>query len=115
MLHDRLFAPRFPDVCRPRLFANKPYLACMTLGFFAVSSSRSPMTLSHVALALRNPRKITVFDAKPPLSEAVTLSPPKLFFGNHRLFLRRSQILNGTGSNISLAVKIPNGTAPGNP
>ena len=87
----------------------------MPLGIFAVSSSGSPVTLSHVALALRHPSKVTVFDAKPPLSEAVTLSPPKLFFGNHRLFLRRSPILNVTASNISLAVKIPNGTAPGNP
>ena len=97
------------------VFANCPYLARMPLGIFAVSSSSVPVTLSHVALALRNLSKITFFDAKPPLSEAVTLSPSKLFFGNHRLFLRRSQILNVTASNLSLAVKIHNGTTPGNP
>ena len=87
----------------------------MPLGIFAVSSSGSPVTLSHVALALRHPSKITVFDANPPFSEAVTLSPPKLFFENQRIIAPRSQILNVTASNISLAVKISNGTASGNP
>ena len=77
----------------------------MPLGFFVVSPSDEHVTLSHVALVLRQPSEIPVFDAKPPFSEAVTLSPPRLFFGNHRLFLRRSQILNVTASNSSLSVK----------
>ena len=68
----------------PGFFTNRPYLAHMPLGFFAVSSSGDPVTLSHVTLAQRRPSKISVFDAKPPFSEAVTLSPPKLFFVNRR-------------------------------
>ena len=87
------------------IFANQPYLARMPLGIFAVSSSGVPVTLSHITLVRRHPSKILVFDAKPLFSETVTLSLPKLFFVDHRLFPPRSQILNGTALNISLSVK----------
>ena len=95
--------PRCP--LAPGFFANQPYFDHVPLGFFVVSPSDEHVTLSHVALVLRQPSEIPVFDAKPLFSEAVTLSPPRLFFGNHRLFLRRSQILNVTASNSSLSVK----------
>ena len=98
-----------------RLFRKSDLSRSHAIRFFAVSSSGSSVTLSHVALALRHPSKITVFDAKPPLSEAVTLSPPKLFFGNQRIIAPQSQIINVTASNISLSVKKSNGTAPRNP
>ena len=88
-----------------RLFRKSDLSRSHAIRFFRISSSGSPVTLSHVSLALRHPSKITVFDAKPPLSEAVTLSPPKLFFGNQHIIAPRSQIINVTASNISLSVK----------
>ena len=98
--------PLISSGCRsPDFFTNRPYLAHMPLGFFTVSSSYEPETLSRVILALRHPSEIPLFDAKPPFSEAVTLSPPRLFFVNHCLFPPRSQILNVTALNISLSVK----------
>ena len=88
-----------------RLFANSLYSERMPLGFFTISSPDEPVTLSPVTLALRHLSKNAVFDAKPPVSEAVTLSPPKLFFVNRPFVPPQSQILNVTVSNISLSVK----------
>ena len=92
------------------LYSNR-----MPLGFFTVFSPGESMTLSPVTLAQYYPGKIPIFDAKPPISEAVTLSPPRFFFVNRPVFPLRSQILNVTASNISLSVKCSNGTDPRNP
>ena len=96
-------------------FANLLYSNRMPLGFFAVSFPGKSMTLSPVTLAQYYPGKIAIFDTKPPISEAVTLSPPRFFFVNRPVFPLRSQILNVTASNISLSVKCSNGTDPRNP
>ena len=88
-----------------RYFANSLYPKRVPLGFFAFSASGEPVTLSQVTLALRHLRKNPVFDAKPPFSEGVTLSPSKLFFVNRPFIHPRSQILNVTASNIFLFVK----------
>ena len=88
-----------------RYFANSLYPERMPLGFITFSSPDEPVTLSPVTFALRHLSKNAVFDAKPPFSEAVTLSPPKLFFVNCPVVPPRSQILNVTASNISLSVK----------
>lgn len=89
----------------PGVFANRPFLGRMPLGFFAFSSFGKPVTLSPFTLAARQPSEIPVFDAKLPFPEAVTLSPPILFFVNRRLIAPQSQILNVTALNISLSVK----------
>ena len=75
--------PKFEAVTR--YFANSLYPKRVPLGFFAFSTSDEPVTLSQVTLALRHLSKNAVFDAKPPVSEAVTLSPSKLFFVNRPL------------------------------
>ena len=95
--------PKFEAVTR--YFANSLYPKRVPLGFFAFSASDEPVTLSPVTLALRHLSKNAIFDAKPPVSEAVTLSPPKLFFVNRPFVPPRSQILNVTASNIFLSVK----------
>ena len=92
------------------LYSNR-----MPLGFFTVSSPGESMTLSPVTLAQYYPGKIPIFDAKPPISEAVTLSPSRFFFVNRPVFPLRSQILNVTASNIALSVKCSNGADPRNP
>ena len=46
----------------------------MPLGFFTVSFLGEFMTLSPVTLVQYYPGKIPIFDAKPLISEAVTLS-----------------------------------------
>ena len=86
-------------------FANSLYLERMPLGFFTFSSPDEPVTLSPATFALRYLSKNPVFDAKPPIFEAVTYTPHRLFFLNRPLFPPRSQILNVTASNISLSVK----------
>ena len=86
-------------------FANTLYLDRMPLGFVTFSSPDEPVTLSPVTLALRHLSKNAVFDAKPPFSEGVTLSPPKLFFVNRPFVPPRRQILNVTALNIFLSVK----------
>ena len=55
-------------------FANLLYPNRMPLGFFTVSSPGESMTLSPVTLAQYYPGKILIFDAKPLIFEAVTLS-----------------------------------------
>ena len=95
--------PKFEAVTR--YFANSLYPKRVPLCFFAFSASDEPVTLSKVTLALRHLSKNTVFDAKPPVSEAVTLSPSRLFFVNRPFVHPRSQILNVTASNIFLSVK----------
>ena len=87
----------------------------MPLGFVTFSASDEPVPLSPATLTIRHLSKNPVFDAKPPIFEAVTLSPPRLFLLNRPLFHPRSQILNVTASNISLSVKCSNGTDPRNP
>ena len=57
-----------------RFFANLLYPNRMPLGFFADYSPGESMTLSPVTLAQYYQAKIPVFDAKPFISEAVTLS-----------------------------------------
>ena len=64
---------------RPRFFTNLLYLIRMPLGFFTFSSHDEPVTLSQVFLVLYYPSKISIFDAKPPIIEAVTLYLPQLF------------------------------------
>ena len=88
-----------------RYFANSLYPKRVPLCFFAFSASDEPVTLSKVTLALRHLSKNAVFDAKPPVSEAVTLSPSRLFFVNRPFVHPLSQILNVTASNIFLSVK----------
>ena len=55
-------------------FANLLYLIRMPLDFFAVSSPGESMALSPVTFARYYPGKIPFFDAKPLVSEVVTLS-----------------------------------------
>ena len=98
-----------------RFFANLLYPDRMPLGFFTISSPGEPVTLSPATLALHHLSKNPLFDAKPSFSEAVTLSPPRLFFVNRPFGPPRSQILNVTASNISLSVKQSNGTDRQNP
>ena len=88
-----------------RYFTNSLYPECVPLGFVTFSASDGPVTLSQVTLTLRYLSKNAVFDAKPPIFEAVTYTPHRLFFLNRPLFPPRSQILNVTASNISLSVK----------
>ena len=82
-------------------FTNLLYPNRMPLDFFTVSSPSESMTLSPVTFAQYNPSEIPIFDAKPPISEAVTLSPSRFFFVNRPVFPLRSQILNVTESDIS--------------
>ena len=63
------------------IFANLLYLIRMPLGFFTFFSPDEPVTLSPVFLTQHYLSKISIFDAKPPILEAVTLYPPRLFFG----------------------------------
>lgn len=79
-----ILTPGFGLLLTSNFFANQPYFNHMPLDFFTVSSSDEPVTLRPFTLAARQPSEIPVFDAKPPFSEAVTLSPPKLFFVNRR-------------------------------
>ena len=55
-------------------FANLLYSVRMPLGFFTFSSPGESITLSPVTLAQYYPGKILIFDAKPLIFEAVTLS-----------------------------------------
>ena len=82
-------------------FTNLLYPNRMPLYFFTASSPGESMTLSPVTLAQYYPGKIPIFDAKPSISEAVTLSPSRFFFVNRPVFPLRSQILNVTESDIS--------------
>ena len=54
-------------------FANLLYPNRMPLGFFTVSFPGEFMTLSPVTVDQYYSGKIPIFDAKPPISEAVTL------------------------------------------
>ena len=62
------------------VFTNLHYLVHMPLGFFAFSSPDEIVTLSLVFLAQYYPNEISIFDAKPPIFEAVTLYLSQLFF-----------------------------------
>ena len=55
-------------------FANLLYPNRMPLGFFTASFPGESMTLSPVTLVQYYPGKIPIFDAKPLISESMTLS-----------------------------------------
>ena len=82
-------------------FANLLYAARMPLNLFKVSSPGESMTLSPVTLAQYYSREISIFDAKPPISEAVTLYLSQLFFFKRPLVVSQRHILNVTESKIS--------------
>ena len=82
-------------------FTNLLYPERMPLGFFAVSSPGESMTLSLVTLAQYYPSEISIFDAKPLISESVTLSFLSFSSANHQLSQYRRRILNVTESDIS--------------
>ena len=63
-----------------RFFTDLLYLVRMPLGFFTFSSPEESVTLSPDFLALYSPSEISVFDAKPPIFEVVTLYLSQLFF-----------------------------------
>ena len=86
-------------------FANLLYPNRMPLYFFTASSPNESMTLSPVTLVQYYPDKIPIFDAKPLISESVTLSLLCFSSANHQLSPSRRRILNVTASNISLSVK----------
>lgn len=73
----------------------------MPLGFFTASSPGKSMTLSPVTLLQYYPDKIPIFDAKPLISESVTLSLLCFSSANHQLSPSRRRILNVTESDIS--------------
>jgi len=93
-----------------RFFTNLLYPNRMPLGFFTASSSGESMTLSPVTLAQYYPYKIPIFDAIQPISEAVTLYLPQLFFCKRPSNCALAPILNVTASYIAPSVKLPNGT-----
>ena len=82
-------------------FAILLYPDRMPLGFFAVSFPGESMTLSPVTLAQYYSSEISIFDAKPPISEAVTLYLSQLFFFKRPLVVSQRHILNVTESKIS--------------
>ena len=82
-------------------FTNLLYLIRMTLGFFTVSFPNASMTLSPVTLAQYYQGKIPIFDAKPLIFEAVTLSLLCFSSANHQLSQFRRRVLNVTESDIS--------------
>jgi len=82
-------------------FTNLLYPNRMPLGFFTVSFPDESMTLSPVTLAQQNTSEIPIFDAKPLISEAVTLSLLCFSSANHQLSHPRRHILNVTESDIS--------------
>ena len=84
-----------------RYFTNLLYPNRMPLGFFTVSSPGESMTLSLVTLAQYYPSEISIFDAKPLISEVVTLSLLCFSSANHLLSQSRRRILNVTESDIS--------------
>ena len=84
-----------------RYFTNLLYPNRMALGFFTVSFPGESMTLSLVTLAQYYPSKIPIFDAKPLISEVVTLSLLCFSSANHLLSQSRRRILNVTESDIS--------------
>ena len=55
-------------------FTNLFYTNRMPLGFFTASFPGESMTLSPVTLVQYYPGKIPIFDAKPLISESMTLS-----------------------------------------
>ena len=84
-----------------RYFTNLLYPNRMALGFFTVSFPGESMTLSLVTLAQYYPSKIPIFDAKPLISEVVTLSLLCFSSANHLLSQSRRRILNVTESDIT--------------
>ena len=88
-------------VAATRHFTNLLYPNRMALGFFTVSFPGESMTLSLVTLAQYYPSKIPIFDAKPLISEVVTLSLLCFSSANHLLSQSRRRILNVTESDIS--------------
>mgnify|MGYP004504453171 CR=1 FL=1 len=88
-----------------RSFTNFLYLIRMPLGFFTFSSPDEPVTLSPVFLAQYYPSEIPIFDAKPPIFEAVTLYLPPLFFCKRPSDRALRHTLNVTASYISPSVK----------
>ena len=87
-------------------FANLLYPELMPLGFFTVSFPGESMTLNPVTLAQYYLGKILIFDAKPLISEAVTLSLLYISSANHQLSPSRRRILNVTESDISYSVTL---------
>ena len=86
-------------------FANLLYAARMPLNLFTVSSPGESMTLSPITLAQQNPSEISIFDAIQPISEAVTLYLPQLFFCKRPSVRALMPILNVTEFDISYSVK----------
>ena len=90
---------------RPRFFTNLLYFILKPLDFFTFPFPGEPVTLSPVFLAQYYPSEISIFDAKPPIFEAVTLYPPPLFFCKRPSDHALRHILNVTASYISPSVK----------